>query len=205
MWSLLMLVMAVTSGFMTLVLSSRPPKPVSTTTISALWSAKYLKAMAVRTSKYVGSGPHTGEDRLDLSNEAGKIGRRDHFAIEADALADVDQMRAGVEASAIPVGAKHGRDHRASAALALGSGYVNAAELVLRVAQLLEQGPHAVQIEVLSIVADDSQSLEIAQSGEEAQGLGIAAQAVAMMALIKLLIWCRRSLVGRVGYARGPA
>ena len=27
MWSLLMLVMAVTSGLMTLVLSSRPPKP----------------------------------------------------------------------------------------------------------------------------------------------------------------------------------
>ena len=51
MWSLLMLVMAVTSGLMTLVLSSRPPRPVSTTAISTFCSAKYLNAMAVSTSK----------------------------------------------------------------------------------------------------------------------------------------------------------
>ena len=51
MWSLLMLVMAVTSGLRTLVLSSRPPRPVSTTAISTFCSAKYLNAIAVRTSK----------------------------------------------------------------------------------------------------------------------------------------------------------
>jgi hypothetical protein len=51
MWSLLMDVIAATSGLMTLVLSSRPPKPVSIDRDLTFCSAKYLKAIAVRTSK----------------------------------------------------------------------------------------------------------------------------------------------------------
>ncbi len=56
MWSLEIEVMAVTSGLSTLVLSRRPPRPVSTTTSSTFCSAKCLNAMAVSTSKAVGAG-----------------------------------------------------------------------------------------------------------------------------------------------------
>ncbi len=65
MWSLLMLVMAVTSGLITLVLSSRPPKPVSTTAISTPCSAKYLNANGRQHVEIGRRWLHPGDDRLD--------------------------------------------------------------------------------------------------------------------------------------------
>ena len=38
-----------------MVESSRPPRPTSITAMSTAWSAKYLNAIAVNISKYVGS------------------------------------------------------------------------------------------------------------------------------------------------------
>ena len=75
---------------------------------------------------------------------------RDHLAVDLDALADVDQVRAGVQPDLVPVGLEHRRDHGASAALAFGSGDVDGSELFLRVAELLQQRPHAIQVEVLT-------------------------------------------------------
>ena len=53
MWSRAILVTALASGRTTLVLSSRPPSPTSTTAISAPRAAKSAKAMAVLASKKV--------------------------------------------------------------------------------------------------------------------------------------------------------
>ena len=50
-WSILMLVMTDKIGMMMFVQSRRPPMPTSITAISTCLSAKYLKAMAVVTSK----------------------------------------------------------------------------------------------------------------------------------------------------------
>jgi hypothetical protein len=53
MWSRSILVIALTSGRTTLVLSSLPPSPTSTTAISAPRAAKSAKAIAVLASKKV--------------------------------------------------------------------------------------------------------------------------------------------------------
>ena len=53
MWSRAILVTPLTSGRTTLVLSSRPPSPTSTTAISAPRAAKSAKASAVVASKKV--------------------------------------------------------------------------------------------------------------------------------------------------------
>ena len=53
-WSKLMLVMTQSSGVMMFVQSSRPPSPTSTTAMSTFFSAKYLKASAVVSSKKEG-------------------------------------------------------------------------------------------------------------------------------------------------------
>ena len=53
-WSRLMLVMTAMSGSRTLVASSSPPMPTSTTAMSTFCSAKYRKARAVENSKKVG-------------------------------------------------------------------------------------------------------------------------------------------------------
>ena len=57
MWSSPIEVMAVTSGVMTLVQSSRPPSPTSTTASSTACAANVAKASAVHTSKNVRSRP----------------------------------------------------------------------------------------------------------------------------------------------------
>ena len=120
--------------------------------------------------------------RLELRATIGSTSRtrraksavRDHLAVDLDPLADVDQVRAGVEPDLVAGGLEHRRDHRASAALALGAGDVDGLELLVRVAQLLEQGPHAIEVEVLAVVADDAQPLVVAERSEEANALGEA-------------------------------
>ncbi len=62
---------------------------------------------------------------LDKANQASKIGLGDHVAVDGDALAHIDEVRAGVEPDLVAVGDEHGGDHRASAALAFGSGNVD--------------------------------------------------------------------------------
>ncbi len=57
MWSRLIEVMPVTSGWHTLVQSSRPPRPVSSTAMSTAFSAKCRNATAVITSKKVRPKP----------------------------------------------------------------------------------------------------------------------------------------------------
>ena len=57
MWSRLIEVIPVTSGWHTLVQSNRPPRPVSSTTMSTAFSAKCTNASAVMTSKKVNPKP----------------------------------------------------------------------------------------------------------------------------------------------------
>ena len=91
----------------------------------------------------------------------------DDVAVDAHPLADVDQVRAGIQPGLVAGGGQHRRDHRASAALTFSSGDVDRAEVVLRVAEFLEQQPHPVQIEVLRVIADDAQPLEVVERVDE--------------------------------------
>ncbi len=111
-----------------------------------------------------------GHDRLD---GAGKIGLGDHLAVDADALANIDQMGAGIKPDGVPGGFEHGGDHGGSAAFSFGAGDMDAAELVLWVSELAEEGPHAVEVEIIGVIADDAEALVIAKSRQKTQGFGI--------------------------------
>jgi hypothetical protein len=137
-----MLVIAVTSGLSTFVLSSRPPRPVSTTASLDLLLGEPLERDG-RQDVEVGRGRLAFQhDRLDQPDQPGEVGLRDHLPVDLDPLADVGQVRAGVQPDLVVVRLQHGRDHGAGAALALGAGDVDGPELLVRVAQLLEQRPH---------------------------------------------------------------
>ena len=91
--------------------------------------------------QHVEVGRHRAGMRVTIGSTCrtrrAKSAWRDHLAIDDDAFADIDQVRAGVKADLVAAGLEHGRDHGASAALAFGSGNVDRTELVLRIAQFL--------------------------------------------------------------------
>ena len=90
MWSRSILVTALTSGRTTLVLSSRPPSPTSTTAISAPRAAKSAKAMAVLASKKVAF-----RSRIERPEPLGPHRHRvlgDGNPVHPDALAERDEM-----------------------------------------------------------------------------------------------------------------
>ena len=111
----------------------------------------------------------TTDHGLDQANQTSEIGLGDHVTVDDDALANIYQMRAGVEANLVAVGDEHGGDHRASAALAFGSGNVDGAEMILRIAQLFEEGSHTIEVEVVVVVAHDAEALVITERGQELQ------------------------------------
>jgi hypothetical protein len=111
--------------------------------------------------------PHLGDDRLELPGQARKLPVAHHFAIDREPFADVDQMRAGVKADLIPAGLEHRGNHRASAAFAFGPGHMDGLDLVVRIAQFLEERPHAIEVEVLRGIANDAEAFEIAQRRDE--------------------------------------
>ena len=104
-----------------------------------------------------------GDDRLDEPHQTGKIRLWDHFPVDLDPLTNVSQVRTGIQADLVAVRLQHGGDHGAGAALALGAGHMHGPELIVRVAQLLQQAPHAVQVKVLWGVPHNPEPLVIAQ------------------------------------------
>ena len=112
--------------------------------------------------------PHLAGDRLDSPHQPGELGVRDHVMVDADPLANVGQVRAGVQADLVAVGLQHVREHRAGAALALGAGDVDGAELFLGIAELLQQVPHPVQVEVDTGVPDNALLFVVRQRRDEA-------------------------------------
>ena len=68
-----------------------------------------------------------------------EVGLADLVAVDGDALADVDEVRAGVGAHRVAGAAQHRRDHRHRAALAVGAGDMNHRwQLLLRIPQAIE-------------------------------------------------------------------
>ncbi len=41
--------------------------------------------------------------------------------------------------------------------------------MILRIAQLFEEGPHTIEVEVVVVVAHDAEALVVTQRGEELQ------------------------------------
>jgi len=78
-----------------------------------------------------------GDDRL--------VGER--HAVELDALADGDEVRAGVKTGAATLRALDRFDHRADGALAVGAGDVNAGRGTLGIAEAGGEQTHAVHAE----------------------------------------------------------
>src|SRR5262249_51669994 len=105
---------------------------------------KVLKRSGSKDIEIARGGLHSPDHGLHGLDQPGKLSMRDHLAVDLNPLADVDQVRAGVEPDLVPAGLQHRRDHRAGAALALGSGDMDRAELFMRVAQLFEQGAHSL-------------------------------------------------------------
>ena len=117
---------------------------------------------------------HARDDRLDLLHEPGELALVDHVTIHLNPLADVRQVRAGVQPDLVPAGLQHRRDHRASAAFALGSGDVDRLEIFVRIAEAPQERAHAIQVEILARVTNDAQALVVAEAHEVTQGLGVA-------------------------------
>ena len=86
---------------------------------------------------------------LPLREEAEDLLARDHRPAaglhELDPLAEIHQVRRGVETHAKPRPGEGGREHRAHRALAVGPGHVHGTEPLRRMAQGGVQAPHPVQ------------------------------------------------------------
>ena len=112
-------------------------------------------------------GLDPGDRGLHQPNQAGETSLRDHFAINDNSFPNINQMGAGVEADLVSIRLKHCGDHRASASLAFSSSNMDRTEMFLWSAELLQEGPHPLEVEILGVIADNPQALEITQRGEE--------------------------------------
>ena len=142
-------------GSTTLVASSRPPIPTSSTAISTATLAKYSKAMAVSISKKLGC--HGNFCRRNRSWAADStrcvdlaelhIGNR--LVIHANAFVDAYQVRRTVEPGLVAGSAQDGRQGRSRRAFAVGAGDQHAGEAALGIAQRRQQFAHIRQIELV--------------------------------------------------------
>ena len=125
-WSIEIGVIAVASGFSTtLVASSLPPRPVSSSSKSAGVSAKARKAAAVVISNSVmSSPPFAASARARQSTRSIFADRRAMAAgvREHDALMKIDEMRRGIDVDAIALRFGDGAQEGDERALAVGAG-----------------------------------------------------------------------------------
>ena len=151
---------AVTAGRRTtLVASSRPPSPTSSSTMSAGVRAKARKAAAVVISKKV-----IGASRLARSHSSRSAISAllvDQLPGEADALVETHEMRRDVGMHAVARGLETGphRGHRR--AFALGAGDVHdRRKVVLRIAQRREQPLDAAERQIDQLRMQPAEALE---------------------------------------------
>jgi hypothetical protein len=50
---------------------------------------------------------------------------------------------------------------------------VDGAEMILRIAQLFEEGPHTIEVEIVVVVAHDAEALVVAEGCEEPERLAV--------------------------------
>ncbi len=146
MWSRSILVTALTIGSRTLVLSSRPPSPTSTTTISAPRAAKSAKAIAVVASKKVACRSRMIRSRcpVHMATAASEIGDPVHL----NAFPEGNQMGGGVEADPEAHLAQDLGHKRADASLPVGPADVHREENPVRMTQRVQQRARVVQPEL---------------------------------------------------------
>ncbi len=152
---------------MTLVASSRPPRPTSRSVQSAGVSAMARKAAAVVISKKViGSAAVGGLAALELGDQA-VLG--DELAGEADALVEAGEVGRGVDVDAGAGRLEAGADHRDGRSLAVGAGDVDhRRQAPFGMAEDGEQALDAAEGEV------DDLGVEAGQAVEDAVAPGIA-------------------------------
>ena len=90
-----------------------------------------------------------------------EVGVRDDARVDSDALADVDQVRAGVDADGVAARFEAAGRHLARAALALGSGDVHVPHGPVRVAEQVHEVAHAVEFEQVGHRASRAHALDI--------------------------------------------
>ena len=128
---------------MTLVASSRPPRPTSSSTKSAGFSEKASSAAAVVISNWVMSSPSlTACVRISISTSVVLAdGRR--LAVRAgdlDALVEAHEMRGRIDVHALARRFQHRLEIGRHRALAVGAGDVDdGRQLQVRVAELAER------------------------------------------------------------------
>ena len=69
----------------------------------------------------------------------------DHFAVDAEALAEIKHIRGRIEARAVARRLEHARDERAGGTLTVRAGYVDKPRLFLRIAELFAERLNALQ------------------------------------------------------------
>ncbi len=127
-WSQPMLVITLTSGVTTLVLSKRPPRPVSITAMSTCAPPGTTGRPRPRSIRRTKAG--SVEAVAVEFHEARHRVLWDHGAIDADALAEVLQVRRGVQARPVSGLLQHAGQHVTGAALAVGARDVHAFQSV---------------------------------------------------------------------------
>jgi hypothetical protein len=73
----------------------------------------------------------------------------------------------------------------------------------MRIAELLEEQPHAIEIKIIGVVADDAKAFVVAECREESQGLCVTTAAGRLYRLAGNDKWLVMSGTDRLGLGRG--
>ena len=152
-WSSEISVITESSGSTTLVASSRPPIPTSSTAISAPLLGKIQKSLRGQNFKVAGQlRQATVEHQLvgcivNAKEECGEGVVVDLDAVKADALVGALQMRRGIEAGAHSGGGKNRGQRGSRRAFAVGSGDQHRGKAAVRIAECTQQNANLVERE----------------------------------------------------------
>ena len=109
---------------------------------------EHLEEAHLRLALLLHLGVHQGHEILGLVPDVDEIVIGQLLAVDGDTLVDLLQMRRRVQAGTHTVGAADGLGHACGGAFAVGTGDMNHAERLLRVAQDVEHQVHPVEIQI---------------------------------------------------------
>ena len=128
--------------------------------------------LAARVGALAGVG-HFFENGFDAFDEVDHAVMADHVIVDADAFPHVDEVGGGVESRFKAACPKHACEHVAGGAFALGAGDMGGLEARVGVAQVLQEGAHAVERKGRGVVADHAHFFVVGVRHEEVHGAGI--------------------------------
>ena len=136
--------MTETSGMTTLVASSLPPRPTSSTAISAFFRLKMEKGHCGQEFEIAHGLPNAPFHRFRAGYD---FLAADHPAVDSDPFPEIDQIRRGVKPGPEPRrGQQRGR-HRRHGAFAVGAGDQHGGAAVLGIAKPLQEGTDRIESE----------------------------------------------------------